>query len=322
MVAVSHLKSLQALEAAIRLGSLKKAADALVITPAAVGQRVKALENYLGIDLLVRGRSGLRATPELATALGSLSTAFKELSHVADLLNLQRRDEIHIVAPSDFADLWLNPRLDQFRRAHNNVSFCVNGEGDAPHRLGRADCEVAFGPIGTDRHFELLFQDFLVPVCSPENASRLAKLPSKSRLEGFPLLHLDFYKNDSTAPRWPTWIAARKAKRTAPDRGIRFQRIALGLEAVLSNAGLMICGLALTRDLIESRRLVLPFPFSTGAMTQHAFQVRFRGDLQNWPQMKRFRTWLLKESAVTQTWLSRLPVASRTRRRAGISAKA
>jgi LysR family transcriptional regulator, glycine cleavage system transcriptional activator len=309
VVAVSHLKALQALEAAIRLGSLKKAADALVITPAAVGQRVKALENYLGIDLVVRGRSGLRATPELATALGPLSTAFKELSRVADLLNLQRRDEIHIAAPSDFEDLWLKPRLDRFRRAHNNVSFCINGEGDAPHRLGRVDCEFAFGPIGTDRQFELLFHDFMVPVCSPEIAGRLAK--SKSSLEGLPLLHLDFYKNDSTAPRWPTWIAAGKIRRTAPNRGIRFQRIALGLEAVLSDAGLMICGLALARDLIESRRLVLPFPFSKGAMTQHAFQARFRGDLQNWPQLKRFRSWLLEESAATRTWLTRASTRKR-----------
>jgi LysR family glycine cleavage system transcriptional activator len=314
VVAVSHLKALQALEAAIRLGSLKKAADALVITPAAVGQRVKALENYLGIDLLVRGRSGLRATPELATALGALGTAFKELSHVADLLNLQRRDEIHVTAPSDFADLWLKPRLEQFRRAHSNVSFCVNGEGDAPHRLGRVDCEVTFGPIGTDEGFELLFQDFLIPVCSPENATRIAKLPFKSRLEGFPLLHLDFYKDDATAARWPSWIAARKFRRTAPNRGIRFQRIALGLEAVLSNAGLMICGLALTRDLIESRRLILPFPMSTGAMTQHAFQARFRGDLQNWPQLRRFRNRLLEESAATRAWLARASSRKRVAR--------
>ena len=62
---LSHLKSLQALEIAVRLGSLKHAANVLAITPAAVGQRVKALEDYLGIDLLERGRSGLRPTPQL-----------------------------------------------------------------------------------------------------------------------------------------------------------------------------------------------------------------------------------------------------------------
>jgi LysR family transcriptional regulator, glycine cleavage system transcriptional activator len=284
---------------------LRKAAEALVITPAAVGQRIKALESYLGIDLLVRGRSGLRATAELAIALEPLSAAFRELSHVADILNLQRRDEIHVVAPTDFADLWLKPRLGQFRRAHSNLSFCINDEGDAPHRIGRVDCEIAFGAVGTDRNDEVLFPDFLIPVSSPEVAARLPRSPSKSSLEGFPLLHLDFYKNDPTALRWPTWIAAHKFKRTAPNRGIRFQRIDLGLEAVLSNAGLMICGLALTRSLIESRRLILPFPLSMGAATQHAFKARFRGDFQNWPQLKKFRTWLFEEGAATRAWILR-----------------
>ena len=69
MVAPTHLKSLQALELAARLGSLRDAAGVLAITPAAVGQRVKALEDYLGRDLLVRGRSGLKPAPALETRL-------------------------------------------------------------------------------------------------------------------------------------------------------------------------------------------------------------------------------------------------------------
>ena len=68
MTAVSHLKSFQALELALRTGSLKAAADALAITPAAVGQRIKALEDYLGIDLVVRARSGLCPTATLSLA--------------------------------------------------------------------------------------------------------------------------------------------------------------------------------------------------------------------------------------------------------------
>ena len=62
MLVTSHLKSFQALDLAIRTGSLKGAADLLAITPAAVGQRIKTLEDYLGLDLVVRGRSGLRPT--------------------------------------------------------------------------------------------------------------------------------------------------------------------------------------------------------------------------------------------------------------------
>ena len=68
MAAVNHLRALQALELAIRKGSLKAAAVELSITPAALGQRIRALEDYLGFDLLVRGRSGIRPTKELEAA--------------------------------------------------------------------------------------------------------------------------------------------------------------------------------------------------------------------------------------------------------------
>ncbi|MEJ0006703.1 MAG: LysR family transcriptional regulator [Steroidobacteraceae bacterium] len=50
MFVLTHLKSLQALQLALRCGSLKGAAELLAITPAAVGQRVKALEDYLGTN--------------------------------------------------------------------------------------------------------------------------------------------------------------------------------------------------------------------------------------------------------------------------------
>src|ERR1700683_5823648 len=118
VMSLSHLKSLQALELALRLGSLQAAASALWITPAAVGQRIKALEVYLGVDLVVRGRSGLRPTSELSGAREHLRTAFQELDAVSTMLNLQRGDEIHIAATSDFAEFWLKPRSGSFTAAY------------------------------------------------------------------------------------------------------------------------------------------------------------------------------------------------------------
>src|SRR5208282_5362689 len=114
--------------------------------------------------------------------------------------------------------------------------------GDAPYRVGRVDCSVSFGSIETIGGWKLLFRDFLLPISSPENASRIEKLAPRERLEGFPLLHLDLYRNDSAAIGWTEWIAAARLQRSAPDRGIRFRRMTHGLNAVLSNAGLMICG--------------------------------------------------------------------------------
>lgn len=302
MPATSHLRSLQALELAVRTGSLKAAADLLAITPAAVGQRVKALEDYLGLELLVRGRSGLQPAPSLAGALPHLSAAFRELELASQRLDLQRGHEIHIAAPPDFADLWLKPRLPAFKAEHPNILFCVNGEGDVPLRLAPADCEVEFsaGREGCDP----LFRDFVVPISSQENTARLAGLGAKDRLEGFPLLHLDFYKDDPATPGWAQWIASQAMNRSAPERGIRFRRIAQALDAVRAHAGLVICGLALVSDEIVDGRLSLPFPAASGAWTSHAFRARFRGDALVRPQVRHFRAWLLAQAATTQGWLS------------------
>jgi LysR family glycine cleavage system transcriptional activator len=300
---LSHLKSLQALELALRLGSLQAAASALWITPAAVGQRIKALEGYLGVDLVVRGRSGLRATSELSGALEHLRAAFQELDTVSKMLNLQRGDEIHIAATSDFAELWLRPRLGQFRTEHSHVLFCINGEGDAPLRIGQVDCEISFGPQRPNVRDDILFRDFMLPISSPENTRRISSVALRDRLEGFPLLHLDFYKEDPNAPNWASWIKIQRLKRTEPNRGIRFQRIKPALEAINANAGLTICGLALIGPLIDDGTISLPFPVSTGHWTDHAFQARFRSDALLRPQVKRFRDWLLTQARDTREWL-------------------
>ena len=304
MVAITHLKSLQALESALRAGSFKAAADRLGITPAAVGQRIKTLEDYLGVDLLVRGRSGLRPTPELDQALPHLSEAFNALTRVSDILDFQRTNEIHIAANSDFIDLWLAPRLSAFRALHPHILFCLNGEGDVPMRLGAADIEIRFSAPreGADH----LFHDALTVISSPENINRSDQAGItnvRDRLTGFPLLHLDFYKDDPAAPDWPEWIAANSFNRANPAIGIRYQRLAPALDAIIASAGYMICGLAMLRPQLEASAIAPAFPSIAPTLSSHTHNARFRADALNRPQVQRFRSWLLEEAEETRDWL-------------------
>jgi LysR family glycine cleavage system transcriptional activator len=308
MIIATHLRSLQAVELALRAGSLKGAAEILAITPAAVGQRIKMLEDYLGFDLLTRGRSGLAPTPALAEALPHLQRAFQELGVVSEALDFQRINEIQIAAPTDWVELWLAPRLPSFRSQNPNIHFCINGEGDARLRVGRTDMEVAFAlpQKALDATELILFGDFLIPIGSPENAARVTRAGGKNRLEGFPLLHLDFYRDDPAAVGWSEWIAAHGHRKSAVGFGIRFQRIAPGIQAVLSDAGLMICGMALILDRLKAGELVLPFPATTGSWTSHAFIARFRREALLRPQVRRFHAWLEREAEATRAEMETL----------------
>jgi LysR family glycine cleavage system transcriptional activator len=306
MAVTTHLRALQAVELAIRKGSLKAAAAELAITPAALGQRIKALEDYLGLDLLVRGRSGIRATPELEGAVAHLRAGFRELDTVSRILDFQRVYEVHITADSDWADLWLKPRVDRFRKDNPNTLFCINGVGDVPVRLGQADCEIWFGPKRGDVEEDLLFRDYMLPVSSPENTKRIANRPREEALEGFPLLHLDCYTFDAGAIGWQDWISQYGYRKTAPGRGIRYQKVMQALEAVYAHAGFLLCGLALVKEQIDDGRLSHSFSIEHGAWSKYAYRASFRENALRRTNIVQFRDWLLAEALETQEELRRL----------------
>ncbi len=303
----THLRALQALELALRTGSLKAAAERMAITPAAAGQRIKSLEEFLGIQLLLRGRSGLQPSPALAHAIPHLESAFRELGVFTEMLDMQRGQELHIAAAPDFADLWLQQRLPQFLAAYPNLRININGEGTAPKRVGRIDCEISFGPANApqreERSLDTLFRDFVLPISSPEMDARVARRRVRHRLEGCALFHVDFYKDDPQVPRWPQWVKAQRHKRTAPERGIRFTRIAQAIETVADGAGYALCGIALARPPLESGALSLPFPLATGRWSSHAFHMRVATNALVRPHVRQFRHWLLEEARDTERWL-------------------
>ena len=307
MEAATHLKSLQALEMALRTGSLKDAADALGITPAAVGQRIRSLESYLGVDLLMRGRSGLRPTPELDRVLPDLQAAFAALDQVAQDLDFQRVAEIHVVADPDWAELWLAPRLGRFRAEHPHILFNVNGEGDVRLRIGASDLKVGPGVAGG----ATLLPERFVAVCTEENIARLARHPTHAPLEGYPLLELERRAGVAVAPEWGDWFARFGMRDSGLDRAYRYRSATPLIEAARSGVGMALAPLCLCVDAIERGELCLAFPEKwLPAPAPYRMDVRDRA--QDRPQMRRFLAWLTAEAAETERRMDRLQASRPT----------
>ena len=73
------LNALRAFEAAARHLSFKLAAHKLHVTPAAVGQQVKALEARLGVQLFERSSRGLSPTPRALALQPELEQLMRSL---------------------------------------------------------------------------------------------------------------------------------------------------------------------------------------------------------------------------------------------------
>lgn len=124
------LNALRVFDAAARHLSFTRAADELAVTPAAVGQQIRALEDLLGVVLFRRTSKGLELTEEAAAGLEPLRTGFLHFEEAVRAMQAGQASHVYtIAAPRDFFAVWLAPRLAAFRAANPEVRYVlVDGE--------------------------------------------------------------------------------------------------------------------------------------------------------------------------------------------------
>lgn len=301
---VSHLKALQALESAIRLGSIKNAAEDLFVTPAAVGQRIRTLEEYLGLQLLERDPKGAFPTPIAIKAIEDLSKGFRALENAAEKLEFQRLNEVHIQADPDWSELWLSPRLEAFHKENPSITIIVNSDAYSNSSESSFDFKISLTELKLDNQSCILFQEYFLPISSPLNYTRITELPDDNCLEGFPLLHL---RNQIHSPKlygWREWIQQFGRRTKVSGRGIQYERVSHAIQAVRSgNAGLLICGLSLVIDEIKAGSLKTPFKIKEGAWSGYAYQLNNNEQKLKRPQALIFKNWLSQEAKKTESTL-------------------
>lgn len=124
------LNALRVFDAAARHLSFTRAADELAVTPAAVGQQIRALEDVLGVVLFRRTSKGLELTEEAGAGLEALRTGFFHFEDAVQAMQAGQSSHVYtIAAPREFFAAWLAPRLAAFRAANPQVRYIiVDGE--------------------------------------------------------------------------------------------------------------------------------------------------------------------------------------------------
>jgi len=124
------LNALRVFDAAARHLSFTRAADELAVTPAAVGQQIRALEDLLGVVLFRRTSKGLELTDEAGEGLEALRTGFLYFEDAVRAMQAGQASHVYtIAAPREFLAGWLAPRLAAFRADNPDVRYVlVDGE--------------------------------------------------------------------------------------------------------------------------------------------------------------------------------------------------
>ena len=120
------LNGLRVLDAAARYLSFTRAADELAVTPAAVGQQIRTLEDVLGVVLFRRTAKGLELTPEGASGLDALRRGFLEFEEAVRAMQSQQSSKrLTIAAPRDFTAKWLAARLADYGKTDVELGFAM-----------------------------------------------------------------------------------------------------------------------------------------------------------------------------------------------------
>lgn len=120
------LNGLRVLDAAARHLSFTRAADELAVTPAAVGQQIRALEETLGVVLFRRTTKGLELTPEGEAGLIALRHGLLQFEESVRAMQAgQSSKAVAIAAPRALIDKWLLPRLADIAARDPELRFAL-----------------------------------------------------------------------------------------------------------------------------------------------------------------------------------------------------
>jgi LysR family glycine cleavage system transcriptional activator len=299
---IPPLNSVRAFEAAARHESFIKAAEELCVTPPAISQQVKQLEDWLGRKLFRRLNRGLVLTPAGQTYLHSLTDLLDRLeSATSFVLGVPESSILTVGVTPGFAALWLGPRLWSFATSHPELDIRVSA---SVHPLGgeRRNIDVAI-PYGEGNYrgytCELLLKDGLTPVCAPSLLNGPHPLRTPEDLSRHTLLHNESAVVAGFNATWQDWLDAVGGHRVDPHRGLHFSDLHLVMQEAIAGRGVGLGHLALIGEELRSGRLVRPFEEVLPARGD--FHVVYQPDAERASRVEAFLDWLRQQAAEDHT---------------------
>ncbi|MEQ6916609.1 LysR substrate-binding domain-containing protein [Halomonas aquatica] len=297
------LNALRAFETTARHLSFVRAAEELHVTPAAVKQLVRKLEESLEIALVERSGRGLKVTPAGRVGLEALADGFQQIERAVGQMRTYRDPRRLVVsAEPSFATSWLVPRLEWFRTIHPGIDVLI----DSSLRLadlekGAADVAIRFGALPREGELAYrLFDEQLGAFCSPSLTTSHDGLRQLDDLSRATLIHWDTSGLTwATATRawvgWEPWLEKLGAEHIDARRGIGFSDYNLAVQAAIAGQGVVLGSLPILSDLVTAGLLVCPF--ADIVETSIGYDIVATQDAVRTKQVQSFISWIKVEAA-------------------------
>ena len=280
--------------------SFAKASEELNVTPGAISQQVKLLEDYYGIRLFRREGRRIALTEDAAKVAPMLTAGFDLLARATGVLQANLAGGIvRLTCPPTFAVKWLAPRLGAFAIEHPGVQVSVDSAGRLVDlRREEPDVGIRYGAGSwPGLKAERLFGETLAPVCSP---SYLAECPINSvgDLAGARLINdLTMENTGLDYPDWSQWFE-KQGLESPQDGALHFSSSLAAIQAAVDGHGVILGRSTLVETELQEGRLVRAAGPTIDSGYAYYLVTPDGGTPAN--AVRTFRAWLLDEAAKFQ----------------------
>ncbi|WP_058615846.1 LysR family transcriptional regulator [Tepidimonas taiwanensis] len=188
---MDRLRAMETFVAVAQRGSLAAAARAEGVVPAIIARRLDALEEHLGVKLLVRTTRRLTLTPEGSAFLEDCQRLLAELAQAEANVSAGGsavRGHLRITAPAGFGRRHVAPLVPAFRARHSEVTVSLNLSDRVVDLIAEGyDCAVRVGDLPDSS---------LVSVRLADNRRRVVAAPSYLQRRGVPRHPHDLLQHD------------------------------------------------------------------------------------------------------------------------------
>ena len=295
------LKSLRLFEAAARHLSFKQAAEELSVTPAAVSQQIRSLEDVLGVPLFKRTSRALILTDRAQMSLAPLRDGFAKIEEAVTIIEADSEDQaLKISVSPSFASKWLVPRLERYYQHNANAVVKISASMQlVDFQEQDVDLALRYGPGDyPGLHTEELMRESVFPVCCPSLMEGPDAIRTPADLHRVTLIHDESSLDDESCPTWTMWLKAAGVDADQGQRALHFNQTSLAIEAAIAGRGVALAKRTLAEVDLAAGRLARPF--NQSQPVDFAYYIVLPEAKLQLPKVQDFIEWLRAEAKTSR----------------------
>ena len=243
--------------------SFKAAAQELSVTPGAVSQQIRTLEDDLGVKLFDRAVRSVTLTEAGRAIQPALTDSFLNIRDALEIVSPTVSTSLALESAGPIISKWLLPRLHKFSDEHPDLAVKIQSVAHmSEFGIQGADVTFRLAPDveAPGRHVIKICHEHLLPLASPDLVESLDLRTSQDMVRA-PLLHDTSPQNFDDEPGWAEWFTHHGMDPTQCQRGMHFDKHTgdQAIDAAINGAGVVLGRYFLAQGDLQTGRLVCPF---------------------------------------------------------------